>query len=1294
MAHDRENARNYARELAADDAVINELRLPPRIKIDERVPFHARNRLTEVAEEVLEHVASDPDDAGAWITLLRLLVLGPLRSQGKGGREGARRVRSVTESWAAYKWDGCVRAAVESEKRRQSRTSKRLADPEMEKMRVEAALHASCEREAVQGRISKGLRRLEAGPIGPATRATLRELRRLHPPSDLNIEAATTPLGVDGEAAGRMQAVREQVLADDAPRFVLSQVAFAEAVVTMPISSATWLQPGHLRMLAKTRTGMAHLCTVSQHILDGRVPMRIRPLLFDWRMVALLKESHHAQSIEQLLAEHARNVESGPPSGCASVPVRPIAISDAFGWLAERAVVIQKRGLLRNEMLEYKQVGVAVPGGLELLNLAVTIMLESPDTALASLDIENMFNMFERLPMMEECVMPRPEENGSKTCLADLGRYLLMSYFENGGACGWFWVDEAGHPEGVRWHAVEMERGGNQGRPLTPAVAAMLLMRPLRRCHRLIDGILENEGVPVAQRPLLALLGAYLDDAVCMVTMTDGVRKVLAPFMAKYADELRELGWNLRVEKTVVTLSGLLAQPTGARADDVAAAATVNPAAAAVEGFSPPGGGDFVIDESGVLPEVPVAASRVPEGMFAINEPSGHLIGVDETDLGPVEQAGPEPDPATAMEGSDEEEGGAPEGPASTNVVEAGNRDIANLAPDVVQQLGSLPHEVLLARDGFVFLGTPAPAPPSVGPGPQRPTPTLGRPARFDGRLHDRSVVPVGPLDYQQRIAMRLVRQHDSRCHAIIRYVKQPAWRTAKVSKVRLQTAMHLVRFSCNARDIHLLRGLDTEAVAEAAAYHDRQIMATIGAITGQVDVVMGEGLGEVSLGRFKPEFIRGWRQACLPFTSGGLNFREWARYKDAAYAGKWSLAVRAARNTNTGIDYFPVVARELSVAENGGRRMPEAWSDCEVGTTRPAWALNHAWHRLCELAARTHAPDRPPTWMQTTNGDMARIEHAGERAQRMLSKTITLHLIREYKDGIRGEPVAQFVHKTAAAAGSSGWTAQPWQEDGQLTLHDMDVLLGFCVRLGLPVPRKWQGHMTGATITNDRGWDILGSWTGSKKWWDRCHNAVQRMLCDMIESAGGTTRMEPRTWDTGDVREEDGGGRRRPDIVAILSDGSEITVDVVGFWRHLTSFRSLYREGGAGAVEAEKGKKTRYEGALHRRHRTLNIGVPVDQWVRDQTADFYAAGFECTGALGPRMKELFTRIEESAQINTVGADLYHWSAMTFRNHWRAVIGATIMRFVARSLQGASKHAHRQRGVSGDTRPHDGLDSM
>ena len=66
-----------------------------------------------------------------------------------------------------------------------------------------------------------------------------------------------------------------------------------------------------------------------------------------------------------------------------------------------------------------------------------------------------------------------------------------------------------------------MERGGNQGRPLTPAVAAMILIRPLRRCARLVESTLEAQGVAPEARQLLALVGAYLDDAVCVTTMPD-----------------------------------------------------------------------------------------------------------------------------------------------------------------------------------------------------------------------------------------------------------------------------------------------------------------------------------------------------------------------------------------------------------------------------------------------------------------------------------------------------------------------------------------------------------------------------------------------------------------------------------------------------------------------------------------------------------------------------------------------------------------------------------------------------
>ena len=156
----------------------------------------------------------------------------------------------------------------------------------------------------------------------------------------------------------------------------------------------------------------------------------------------------------------------------------------------------------------------------------------------------------------------------------------------------------------------------------------------------------------------------------------------------------------------------------------------------------------------------------------------------------------------------------------------------------------------------------------------------------------------------------------------------------------------------------------------------------------------------------------------------------------------------------------------------------------------------------------------------------------------------------------------------------------------------------------------------------------------------------------------------------------------------------------MVGIWRHLTSFKSRYNAPGAGAVEAERIKDTRYEGALRRLHRTRGIETDIDQWVVLQKRNFYAAGFECTGALGPGMQQLLVRIENSARVRATGADLYHWSNMTFRNHWRTTMGTAIMRNVARCLQSAGLHAARQPGgiVSGghgdDGRTHDGLDAV
>ena len=57
------------------------------------------------------------------------------------------------------------------------------------------------------------------------------------------------------------------------------------------------------------------------------------------------------------------------------------------------------------------------------------------------------------------------------------------------------------------------------------------------------------------------------------------------------------------------------------------------------------------------------------------------------------------------------------------------------------------------------------------------------------------------------------------------------------------------------------------------------------------------------------------------------------------------------------------------------------------------------------------------------------------------------------------------------------------------------------------------------------------------------------------------------------------------------------------------------------------------------------------DHMVTEAMRDFYAAGFESTGALGPRLQALIEVLAAEAKVQPTGADLYHWSAMAFKRH-------------------------------------------
>ena len=108
-------------------------------------------------------------------------------------------------------------------------------------------------------------------------------------------------------------------------------------------------------------------------------------------------------------------------------------------------------------------------------------MLEDPETVAVSYDIANCFNAFERLEMLEEMV--EEHDDGTTSCMQDMARYALMSYFEDGGACAWVWVSNEDHPEGGRWHRVEAQCGVYQGRPAGPAFTALVLQRCIRRAR-------------------------------------------------------------------------------------------------------------------------------------------------------------------------------------------------------------------------------------------------------------------------------------------------------------------------------------------------------------------------------------------------------------------------------------------------------------------------------------------------------------------------------------------------------------------------------------------------------------------------------------------------------------------------------------------------------------------------------------------------------------------------------------------------------------------------------------------
>jgi hypothetical protein len=93
----------------------------------------------------------------------------------------------------------------------------------------------------------------------------------------------------------------------------------------------------------------------------------------------------------------------------------------------------------------------------------------------------------------------------------------------------------------------------------------------------------------------------------------------------------------------------------------------------------------------------------------------------------------------------------------------------------------------------------------------------------------------MGTEAYVRDAALATIRAHELRQRAVIHLANYqgPEVMQDKVNIAR-QTALHMVRYSCNARDVHLLRALSKRAMGEAREAHDNAIRVMTAAVLGQ----------------------------------------------------------------------------------------------------------------------------------------------------------------------------------------------------------------------------------------------------------------------------------------------------------------------------------------------------------------------------------------------------------------------------------------------------------------------------
>jgi hypothetical protein len=469
-----------------------------------------------------------------------------------------------------------------------------------------------------------------------------------------------------------------------------------------------------------------------------------------------------------------------------------------------------------------------------------------------------------------------------------------------------------------------------------------------------------------------------------------------------------------------------------------------------------------------------------------------------------------------------------------------------------------------------------------------------------------------------------------------------------------------------------------------------------------------------------------------LRLSATGVALRPWAEFGDAAFVSMFAQAWKSSQLDlgDRQVCAYPAlhdtIAAAVQIDDVGGG------GDSPAAHEALAWDLRQAWHRQVLDTQRAfpaeaqRGPKQPAEWLALTGGKLCNIgllQHL-EKIQRTLSQTCVVLFRRGvdtamHEDRTYGWAERLQLYGATQTKESNAFTrAMPWLDDGDLHISNSDYLIATSLRYVLEPPatlmpqrlcpcKDFVGMQT-VLIDVDASPDSRAHNAAAMRQWarhaltcskgggrrTRVHDAIQDVLIVMLEEAGfQQVREEDVWWDIlATYHDKD---HRRPDITCVdpLTNTTYI-LDVVIAWGETMGLAADSSSRLANAKEAWK--RRRYRRAFWAKVREGWTAAEAVKWadaeeerreateaamdavIGEQRHVFVPLGFEANGAYGAATRDFFRVIERAVEA-AAARDHYHWSAPSWREHWRQRVDVALAKGQAGLVSSAVK-ASRNRG--------------